>query len=137
MQQIEWLDKLGLGQSPTLNAPVGAASSFGIFAILLAIYVLSPINTSGDSRWSLHTAMSLVRGHAGDLTEYTPALQRNGFYAIRYVDGRPRTYFPIGVSILAVPAVTIAWLVRPGFSMNCRTTFQINSKKSWPASLGR
>jgi hypothetical protein len=114
MQQIEWLDKLGLGQSPTLNAPVGAACSFGIFAILLAIYVLSPINTSGDSRWSLHTA-SLVRGHAGDLTEYTPALQRNGFYAIRYVDGRPRTYFPIGVSILAVPAVTIAWLVRPGF----------------------
>lgn len=66
MQQIEWLDKLGLGQSPTLNAPVGAACSF---AILLAIYVLSPINTSGDSRWSLHTAMSLVRGHAGDLTE--------------------------------------------------------------------
>ena len=66
MQQIEWLDKLGLGQSPTLNAPVGAACSFGIFAILLAIYVLSPINTSGDSRWSLHTAMSLVRGHAGE-----------------------------------------------------------------------
>ena len=98
-----------------LKAPAGVALSFGIFAILLAIYALSTMRTSFDSRWSLHTAMSLVRGHGGDLTEYMPALKRHDFYAIEYPGGRPRTYFPIGVSILAMPAVAIASWVRPAF----------------------
>jgi len=89
--------------------------AFAIFAILLAIYAFSTVRTSSDSRWSLHTAMSLVRGHGGDLTEYMPALKRNDFYSIEYPGGRPHTYFPIGVSILAVPAVAIAWWVRPAF----------------------
>ena len=44
----------------------GAAWSLAIFAVLLAIYALSTVRTSYDSRWSLHTAMSLVRGHGGD-----------------------------------------------------------------------
>ena len=98
---------------PKLKAPAGAVLSFAIFAVLLAIYAFSTVRTSADSRWSLHTAMSLLRGHGGDLTEYMPALERNNFYAITYPGGRPHTYFPIGVSILAMPAVAIAWLVRP------------------------
>jgi hypothetical protein len=92
-----------------LNAPAAAAWSFGILAILSSIYAFSPVAASGDSRWSLHTAMSLIRGHAGDLTEYMPALERNDFYAIEYVNGRPHTSFPIGVSILAIPAVAIGF----------------------------
>jgi hypothetical protein len=93
----------------------GAAWSLAIFAVLLAIYALSTVRTSYDSRWSLHTAMSLVRGHGGDLTEYMTALKRHDFYAIEYPGGRPHTYFPIGTSILAMPAVAIAAWMRPAF----------------------
>jgi hypothetical protein len=64
--------------------------------------------------------MSMVRGHGGDLTEYMPALKRNDFYAIEYPGGRPHTYFPIGVSILAMPAVTIASWVWPAFFAELR-----------------
>jgi hypothetical protein len=98
-----------------LSTPAVAAWSFVIFAILLSIYAFSPVAASGDSRWSLHTAMSLIRGNSGDLTEYKAALERNDFYAIEYVDGRPYTSFPIGVSILAIPAVVMESLVRPEF----------------------
>jgi hypothetical protein len=90
-----------------------AALSFAIFAVLLAIYAFSTVRTSYDSRWSLHTAMSLLRGHGGDLSEYMPTLKEHEFYQIEYPDGRPRTYFPIGVSILAAPAVAIAWWAHP------------------------
>lgn len=107
-----------------------AVWSVGLLAILSTIYAFSPVAASGDSRWSLHTAMSLIRGHAGDLTEYMPALERNDFYAIEYVDGRPHTSFPIGVSILAIPAVAIGlWFGRPFFK-NCRIAFPTASKKS-------
>jgi hypothetical protein len=101
--------------APTPKARAGVALSLGIFAILLAIYALSTVRTSSDSRWSLHTAMSMVRGHGGDLTEYLPALKKHDFYAIEYPDGRPHTYFPIGVSILVIPAVAIASWVQPAF----------------------
>lgn len=101
--------------APKLKAPAGVALSFAILAVLSAIYAFSPVRTSTDSRWSLHTAMSLVRGHGGDLTEYMPALKRYDFYAITYEGGRPYTYYPIGVSILAMPAVAMAWWVRPAF----------------------
>jgi hypothetical protein len=98
-----------------LDVLAAAVWSVGLLAILSTIYAFSPVAASGDSRWSLHTAMSLIRGHAGDLTEYMPALERDDFYAIEYVDGRPHTSFPIGVSILAIPAVAIGSLVRPAF----------------------
>lgn len=102
-------------QAPKIRATAGIALTFGIFAILLAVYAISTVRTSYDSRWSLHTAMSILRGHGGDLTEYMPALKRNDFYAIRFINGRPYTYFPVGVSILAMPAVAIEWWVRPAF----------------------
>lgn len=101
--------------APKLQASAAAACSFGIFAMLMAIYAFSPVAASGDSRWSLHTAMSLMRGHGGDLKEYMPALERNDFYAIKYVGDRPYTFFPIGVSILAMPAVAIEEWLRPTF----------------------
>jgi hypothetical protein len=104
-----------LGFRRVISPRSGAAISLGIFVVLLTIYAFSPVRTPFDSRWSLHTAMSMVRGHGGDLTEYMPALKRNDFYAIEYPGGRPHTYFPIGASILAMPAVAVAWWVRPAF----------------------
>ncbi len=94
--------------------------SFGLFVCLAAAYIASPLRTVFDSRWALQTAMSLMDGRGGDLTEYLPALQRHDFYVIEYPDGRPHTIFPVGVSILAMPAVAIASWINPGFRVALR-----------------
>jgi hypothetical protein len=87
----------------------------------LAVFALSPVITPGDSRWSIHTAMSIARGHGGDLTEYLPALKKNDNYAIEYPDGKPRTHYPIGASVLAVPFVFIASWVDPTLQPRLQT----------------
>ena len=46
-----------------LDVLAAAVWSVGLLAILSTIYAFSPVAASGDSRWSLHTAMSLIRGH--------------------------------------------------------------------------
>ncbi len=85
--------------------------SVGLFAFLLAVFAASLVITSTDSRWAIHTAMSFAKGHGGDLTEYLPIIAKQKFYSIEYPDGRPRTRYPIGTSLLAMPAVVfIAWL---------------------------
>ena len=47
--------------------PHRVAFSAAIFAGLLTIYALSPIRTPYDSRWSIHTAASLLAGNWGEL----------------------------------------------------------------------
>jgi len=88
-----------------------ALISFLLFALLLTIFAASPVRTSTDSRWSIYTAMSFAQGHGGDLTEYLPIIAEEKFYAIEYPDGRPRTRYPIGPSLLAAPVVVVySWL---------------------------
>ena len=78
---------------------------------VLAVYAASPVRTSFDSRWTVHTAMSLVRGHGGDLSAYGRLIEANGGYAIQNVGGGLRTLYPAGVSILIAPVVlATAWL---------------------------
>lgn len=91
------------------------ASTIAVFLIMLAAFASSGIKTSSDSRWSIHTAMSLIRGQGGALTAYAPVLAATDHYAIETCRGEPRTIFPVGVSVLAVPAVAIAALVSPDF----------------------
>lgn len=98
----------------------GVIVSLSLFACLLTIFVASPVRTSYDSRWSLHTAMSIVRGHGGDLSAYVASAKPGQEYQFEYVNGRPRTVYPIGVPLLAAPAVAAAdWLV-PGFEAELR-----------------
>src|SRR5689334_20714560 len=74
--------------------------SLFIFVIELAVFVVSPLRLPTDSRWSVHTAMSFVRGHGGDLSDYLPILEKEEFYAIEFRNGRPRSRYPIGPSLL-------------------------------------
>jgi hypothetical protein len=89
--------------------------TFGLFAFLVTLYVASPLRTSSDSRWSIHSALSLIEGRGGDLSDYLPVLKKNNFYNIEYPDGRPHTFFPIGVSILSAPIVAVVAVVDPSF----------------------
>src|SRR5437667_254457 len=90
--------------------------SLGLFASLFAVFHGSPVRTSYDSRWSVHTAMSFARGHWGNLSEYTPILEQEALYAIEYYRDGPHTSFPVGVSLLATPALAIVSLIDPSFN---------------------
>ena len=103
-----------IGQASRSRTRFGTASlSVALFAFLLAVYAASPVITSTDSRWAIHTAMSFAKGHGGDLTEYLPIVAKQDFYSIEYPDGRPRTRYPIGTSLMIMPAVVVAGWLRP------------------------
>jgi hypothetical protein len=92
-----------------------------IFLALIAIYVVSPVRTPYDSRWSIYEAMSFLHGHDGNLAEYQGMLEQQKFYAIEYHHGKPYTLFPSGVSFLAVPFVALASIIDPSFSDRIKT----------------
>jgi hypothetical protein len=73
--------------------------SLALGCLVLVVYVLSPIVVSADSRWSIPTAVSILHGKAGDLTDYRPRKDPSKDYAITYCKNRPRTVFPVGVSL--------------------------------------
>ena len=78
-----------------------------VFLIVFILHFASPIITSFDSRWSIHTAMSIIKEGNTDLDEYKKQIEANGLYAIRIEDGHYYNMYPIGVSIIAVPFVYI------------------------------
>ena len=86
-----------------------------IFLSLLAIYALSPIRTSYDSRWSIPESMSFVHGHDGNLSEYQSLITKETAYSIQMESGKPYSTYPIGASVLAVPFVAVMALVQPSF----------------------
>ena len=125
-----------LSAAHPLSGRAFAFLSLGIFMLLLAVYAASPVTTSGDSRWSIHTAMSFAHGHWGDLTEYLPIITRERFYAIEYPDGRPRTRYPIGTSLLAMPLVVMSSWVRPHFAEDLRTRIPIRTEQLIASIIG-
>ncbi len=93
----------------------GIVLSLLLLSTFLAIYIASPVRTSFDSRWSIHTALSLAEGKGGDLLEYLPIVEAYKFYMVRQSGERYYTIFPVGTSALAAPVVgAFAWF-DPGF----------------------
>jgi len=105
---------------PTLRADLRTAAL--VFCLCSVVYVVSPNVTSFDSRWTVHTALSLL--HHGDvnLDEYLPLLERDRFYGIECVTatkartcpltsasqcpaGHYYNSYPVAVPMLAAPAV--------------------------------
>jgi len=84
-----------------------------LFATVFAVHVASPVMTSWDSRWSIPTAVSIVREGNTDLDEYRSIVAAQDFYGIEQMDGHLRTFFPVGVSLLAVPFVAVADRLNP------------------------
>jgi hypothetical protein len=86
----------------------GIVLSLALFATFLAVYVLSVVRTSLDSRWSIHTSMSLAEGDGGDLRKYLPVLEKYERYSILQYGDRYYTSYPMGTSLLTVPIVAAA-----------------------------
>jgi len=124
-------------RAPTIRLRFGTPIlSLALFTFLLAVFAASPVITSTDSRWSVHTAMSFAKGHGGDLTEYLPIIAKQEFYSIEYPDGRPRTRYPIGTALLAMPAVVvIAWL-HPGWAEGLANGIPVRSEQFIASIIG-
>ena len=52
-----------------------------IFVVVYLLNVLMPVSLSGDSRWTIPTALSIIHRHTADLRDFTPAIVKTHFYA--------------------------------------------------------
>ena len=46
-----------------------------VFVVVFTVYITSPIMTPYDSRWSIHTSMSIIHEGNTDLNEYSSELR--------------------------------------------------------------
>ena len=77
--------------------------SLGFFVLLLAVFAASPVTTSYDSRWSIHTAMSFAHGQGGDLTEYLPIIEQ---------EHSMPSNIPMVGPVRAIPSAPLCWPCR-------------------------
>lgn len=66
-----------------------------LFAAVFFVYLVSPMATPFDSRWTVHTALSLIHRHDADLNEYEPLLARDRFYAIECIQPGGARLYPV------------------------------------------
>jgi hypothetical protein len=76
-----------------------------VFVLIFVAHFLSTNTTSFDSRWSIHTAMSIVQEGNTDLDEYDGNVIQEHDYSLEVVDGHLYSIFPVGPSLIAVPIV--------------------------------
>jgi len=108
-----------------------------VFGFVFFVHALSPALTSGDSRWTVPVALSLLERGDTNLDEYLDLIRENGYYAAECVrppdavagpamgdcaGGHIYNRYPIGVPVLAAPVVFAIrvsldlaepWLARP------------------------
>ena len=83
------------------------------FLTVFFIYVLCPVTTSTDSRWTFYISMSMLREHNADLDEYAPLMEARD-YRVIYLDDHIYSYFPLAIPFVSVPYV---WVVDKVFDL--------------------
>ncbi len=94
-----------------------------VFLLTFLYHATSPVAQQGDSRWTVYTAISLLREGNLDLNEYPRQIEASGFYAIECVTGNQRRYpiqslaecpggrlyhfYPVSISLLALPLIAV------------------------------
>jgi hypothetical protein len=91
-----------------------------VFAAVLAAHSLSPVLTSGDSRWTVLVALSLLERGDTNLDEYLDLVRESGYYGVECVQdgsvlrgaamgdcsgGHIYNWYPVGVPLMAAPVV--------------------------------
>lgn len=98
-----------------------------VFLLAFLYHATGPVSQQGDSRWTVFTAMSLLREGNFDLNEYGKKIEASGFYAIECVAGGERRYpihalaecaggrlynfYPISIGLLATPLIAVQWVL--------------------------
>lgn len=82
--------------------------------ILLAVFIVhtkSPVSTSWDSRWSIPTAVSMIKEGNVNLDEFIdknkPISKMKGSWTLIKAKGHYYTIFPLGTAIAALPIVYV------------------------------
>lgn len=78
-----------------------------LYAILRLAYFASGLYWPSDSRWSVHTAVSILHEGDTDLNEYRDLMGPRGDYTLQRIDDKILTIYPPGASLLAVPYVAV------------------------------
>jgi hypothetical protein len=78
------------------------------FLFVFTIYVACPIVTSGDSRFVIPTALSILRHGDADIDEYSHQFNEAS-WAFRTANGHNWNVYPFGVPLLSLPWV---WMMR-------------------------
>ena len=97
--------RAGSGSSARLTR---VALPLAVFLTVFVVHVRSPVMTSYDSRWSIFTAMSMIRGGDTDLDEYGLLVEEARFYGVERRGGHLYDVYPIGPALLALPFVLVA-----------------------------
>ncbi len=103
-----------------------------VFLAVFLVHFFSPVDTPFDSRWSVHTALSLVRNGDIALDEYEEIIANNEYYAITRVNGHLYTVYPLGTYVLAAPVV---WLVDQTLSRLLHIDLKIFIAKVLPSGV--
>lgn len=119
-----------LMETASVPAPVRRTRSTGrarallgmavLTLVLWGVYAASPVRTSFDSRWTIHTALSFIQGDWGNLATFQPVLEQDSYFAVAVDGTRIMSIFPIGASVLSIPAVALADWFNPGFAEQIR-----------------
>jgi len=80
-------------------------SSLIIFFVVFVAHFDSKVVTSSDSRWTIPTALSIIKEHNTNLDEYRNLIIANQYYAIDSVNGHLYSKFSIGTTLLSLPFV--------------------------------
>jgi MFS family permease len=79
-----------------------------IFGMVLAIYLASGNAAPIDSKWSIYTAMSILREGNTDLDEYRPLIAEvNEPHPLETIDGHVYSVYPLGAPLIALPFVAV------------------------------
>lgn len=79
-----------------------------IFLAVFSVYLLSRVKTPADSRWSIYTALSIIKEGNTNLDEYSELIKGVHYYGVQSVKGHLYNRFPVGPSLLALPFVFAA-----------------------------
>ncbi len=79
-----------------------------IFTAVSTVYLLSGNHVPIDSKWSIYTAMSIVREGNTDLDEYQTLIKKiHESYSLEKVNGHTYSVYPLGAPLIAVPFVAV------------------------------
>jgi hypothetical protein len=92
------------------HVPRPAIISVIVFAVVFAVHAYSPVTTSADSRYSIHTAESIILQGNTNLDEFRADYLADpaGQYCIYPQAGHLYSNFPVGGPLIAVPFVYVA-----------------------------
>lgn len=115
------------------NAFVGGVIFMIVF---ISHFFWSPVTTSFDSRWSVHTAFSLLKEGNANLDEYRHILRQQEYYAIERLEQHFYTKYPLGTSLLALPFVYLgAQLLEAGLNMDLYAFLNENIPEGMEAGI--